>query len=50
MRAAEPDAEDRAAVAEVVQGGDLVRDVERVVDRQHEHGDAEADFEVRAAA
>ena len=41
---AEPDAEDRAAVADIVEAGPLMRDMERVVDRQHDDRGAEADL------
>ena len=41
--AAQAQAEDRAAVARVVERGDLVRDMDGMVDRQDDHGDAEPD-------
>ncbi len=47
---AQADAEDRAAVAHVVERGHLVRDVDGVVDWQDGNRHAEADSVVTAAA
>src|SRR3989442_5144694 len=41
--AAAPDAELEAAFADVVDGGDLLGDAQRMVQRQHLHGGADAD-------
>ncbi len=42
--AADADAEDRPAVADIVEAGPLVRDHQRAVDLQHDDRGAEADF------